>query len=347
MNAIRAEEERLLEEVHEESAAVLKKLKNVTLLTMPDPWDIETIKPKLVFYHRNRPDIQATFDSNPREVALALLNGGFLDSARLVLITHGFHNNFDTDWLHSYKDDILNRTAANKGQEHTVAILGWGGGADLLVFRYRQAASNVMTVGHWLANYTRAISEVKRGLLIYGIGHSLGAHVMGVAGRESKALSRITGLDPAGPCFEKVANSPTLNPGDASFVDVIHTDGYDSKLDPSEWFFPVNHYGSLIPIGHLDFYPNFGYHQPGAGTFTVAGSHLRALELFGWSITNPGRFLTADVLAEKPDFDEPVEKFIAGQYQVEMGFYADRSHLPPANASTLFYLKTNSQTPWV
>lgn len=193
MNAIRAEEERLLEEVHEESAAVLKKLKNVTLLTMPDPWDIETIKPKLVFYHRNRPDIQATFDSNPREVALALLNGGFLDSARLVLITHGFHNNFDTDWLHSYKDDILNRTAANKGQEHTVAILGWGGGADLLVFRYRQAASNVMTVGHWLANYTRAISEVKRGLLIYGIGHSLGAHVMGVAGRESKALSRITG----------------------------------------------------------------------------------------------------------------------------------------------------------
>ena len=155
------------------------------------------------------------------------------------------------------------------------------------------------------------------------------------------------GLDPAGPCFEKVANSPTLYKDDAPFVDVIHTDGYDSKLDPSEWFFPVNHYGSLIPIGTLDFYPNFGYHQPGAGTFTVAGSHLRSLELFAWSITNPGKLLTSDVLAGTPDFDLPVDKAMPGQFQVEMGYYAKKSQLPPKNASTLFYIKTNSQIPWV
>lgn len=189
MNAIRAKEEALFEEIHKEKEAVLKSLKNATLLTMPDPWDVGTIKPKIVFYHKGRPDIQIDFDTNPREVALKLLNNGFLDSYRLVMITHGFHNNFDTDWLHSYKDSILNSTK----EDHTVAVLGWGGGADLLVFRYRQAASNVMTVGHWLANYTRAINDVKKNLIIYGIGHSLGAHVMGVAGRESKALTRITG----------------------------------------------------------------------------------------------------------------------------------------------------------
>src|SRR5699024_9967156 len=131
-------------------------------------------------------------------------------------------------------------------------------------------------------------------------------------------FSFCTGLDPAGPCFEKVANSPTLNKSDAELVDVIHTAGYDSKLDPSEWFFPVNHYGSLVPIGTLDFYPNFGYHQPGAGTFTLAGSHLRSLELFAWSISNPDRFLTSDVLAGTPAFDEPVDKAIPSKYQVQM-----------------------------
>ena len=154
------------------------------------------------------------------------------------------------------------------------------------------------------------------------------------------------GLDPAGPCFEKVENSNTLIRTDAPFVDVIHTDGYDSKLDPSEWFFPVNHYGSLVPIGTIDFYPNFGYHQPGAGTFTVAGSHLRAIDLFQWSITNPDKFLTTKVLDGVPDFEDPVTSFKATPYKAEMGFWADRWLVPPSNFSTLYYLKTNKDVPW-
>ena len=158
------------------------------------------------------------------------------------------------------------------------------------------------------------------------------------------------GLDPAGPCFEKVDNSLTLNYKDAGFVDIMHTDGYDSKLDPSEWVFPVNHYGSLVPIGTMDFYPNFGYHQPNAGTFTVAGSHLRALDLFQWSILNPGKFITSATLNAVPDYDDPVEAWIPGKYKVEMGYYADRYQLPPGNAtdiSRLFYIKTNGRIPWV
>lgn len=155
------------------------------------------------------------------------------------------------------------------------------------------------------------------------------------------------GLDPAGPCFEKVPDSQTLRASDAKYVDIIHTDGYDSKLDPSEWFFPVNHYGSLVPIGTIDFYPNFGYHQPGAGTFTVAGSHLRALQLFEWSITNKGKFITDQVLIKKPDFDEPVDGNTSSKYKTEMGYWSDQWCVPPLNANTLFYLKTNKQEPWV
>lgn len=60
----------------------------------------------------------------------------------------------------------------------------------------------------------------------YFIGHSLGAHIAGQAARLlNKAgivVQRITGLDPAYPCFEN--NSMLrLNRNDARFVDVIHT----------------------------------------------------------------------------------------------------------------------------
>lgn len=62
----------------------------------------------------------------------------------------------------------------------------------------------------------------------YLVGHSLGAHLMGYAGRTAAALSfrlpRITGLDPASPGFFPL--NPFLIPlsrYDATFVDIMHT----------------------------------------------------------------------------------------------------------------------------
>lgn len=67
---------------------------------------------------------------------------------------------------------------------------------------------------------------------LHMVGHSMGAHLLGQAGRVAKFLSsnavrvpRITGLDPAGPGFYPV--NPYLiavNKFDANFVDIIHTD---------------------------------------------------------------------------------------------------------------------------
>lgn len=61
------------------------------------------------------------------------------------------------------------------------------------------------------------------------IGHSLGAHLLGYAARTARSrghvVSRVTGLDPAGPGFFPLNVFLTpLNFRDADFVDIIHTD---------------------------------------------------------------------------------------------------------------------------
>lgn len=59
------------------------------------------------------------------------------------------------------------------------------------------------------------------------VGHSLGAHIAGQTARLLKkdgiTVQRVTGLDPAHPCFENETASLRLRKSDAEFVDVIHT----------------------------------------------------------------------------------------------------------------------------
>lgn len=107
--------------------------------------------------------------------------------------------------------------------------------------------------------------------------------MVGAAGRafEEKMgykLGRITGLDPASPCFyhfnpsgPKFAGGTlrSLSKTDARFVDVIHTNG--GQLGVKE------------EIGHYDFYPNGGEEQPGCGD-NMKCSHERAPKLFAETI---------------------------------------------------------------
>jgi len=68
------------------------------------------------------------------------------------------------------------------------------------------------------------------------------------------------GLDPASPYFELTDISVRLDPSDAAFVDVIHTDGGGLHNIG---------FGVSQPLGHVDFYPNGGEQQPGCATDAV------------------------------------------------------------------------------
>lgn len=92
---------------------------------------------------------------------------------------------------------------------------------------------------------------------IHFIGHSLGSHVAGFAGKKVKELTGnrirlISGLDPAGPEFEiplRDKNS-RLSSEDATIVEAVHTN------------IGVN--GFTKPLGTTDFYVNGGGpYQPG------------------------------------------------------------------------------------
>lgn len=89
---------------------------------------------------------------------------------------------------------------------------------------------------------------------IHIIGHSLGAHVSGFAGRRIKPrIGRITALDPAGPCFGKLYSNSAhdrLNADDAVQVDIFH---YDDEF-----------LGLGGQHGQFDVYVNGGSSQPGA-----------------------------------------------------------------------------------
>lgn len=149
----------------------------------------------------------------------------------------------------------------------------------------------------------------------------------------------ILGLDPAGPGFELVNENLMLRSDDAPFVDVAHTDSHH-EFRSSENYALINKYGTLKPCGTLDIYVNYGYNQPNAADFTSAGSHLRSIELFAWSIENPGELRTQFCLKETPSIDRPVDKIKRTVQPAEMGYWAD------PKATGCYYLETNGEEPW-
>lgn len=132
-------------------------------------------------------------------------------------------------------------------------------------FYYFDSARRTDYVGKSIAEFIDfMVTEMDLSLDdVHIIGHSLGAHTAGFAGKyvTTGKVGRITGLDPAGPYFYLKGPEWRLDPTDAQFVDVIHT--------------AVGSAGHYKELGHVDFFPNGGIFQPGCGeTIILKGKRL-------------------------------------------------------------------------
>ncbi|KAJ0065115.1 hypothetical protein NL108_005592, partial [Boleophthalmus pectinirostris] len=189
---------------------------------------------------------------------------------------------------------------------------------------------------------------------IYLLGYSLGAHVAGIAGALSdKKISRITGLDPAGPTFEHADDQSTLSRDDAQFVDVLHTNTRGS---------PGRSIGIQRPLGHIDIYPNGGAFQPGCDIQnTLLGiaseglrglqnmdqlvkcSHERSIHLFIDSLVNLNQQSMAFRCNSKDAFNKGLCLSCRKNRCNKLGYNVNKVR---STRSTKMYLKTRDMMPY-
>ncbi|XP_045513100.1 pancreatic lipase-related protein 2-like isoform X2 [Pieris brassicae] len=117
------------------------------------------------------------------------------------------------------------------------------------------------------------------------LGFSLGGQTVSYIAKNFQVLtgrniSRITALEPAGPCFRTLGPTERLESTNADFVQVIHTN--------------IDGYGMANRMGHVDFYVNGGEYQPADLNLfpcTATCSHFRVLALWAIAVRNPEKFI--------------------------------------------------------
>ncbi|XP_075235998.1 pancreatic lipase-related protein 2-like [Lycorma delicatula] len=273
------------------------------------PESPEKVKPKYCLYTRhNKHFCQELIYSDSKTIYRSFL----VPTHKVYFIAHGFLENADRNWIRKLTAELLANNDVN------VITVDWGFGSSP---PYTQAVANIRLVGTITALLINTMST-KVGVqpeFCHVIGHSLGAHLAGYVGnilqtKFNRKLGRITGLDPAEPHFSKTDPIVRLDPTDANFVDIIHTDATP---------FIEGGLGMDEPIGHLDFYPNGGENQPGCdkgmmnyiqqeknsfikGIRKFLGcDHVRSLEYFTESVNTQCQFLAVECDSWK--------NFIAGE----------------------------------
>ncbi|XP_063395416.1 pancreatic lipase-related protein 3-like [Cydia fagiglandana] len=207
--------------------------------------------------------------SNPKEKQILIMGNkssvkksNFDPNKPTVFTSHGWLGDGNTEMNQLLTEVFLNDADVN------VIVLDWSG---LSKMGYVTAKESVPKVGrmygqfiYWLhKNFHMSLQK------IHLVGHSLGGHLVGSAGKELKgAAQRITALDPAGPLW--CCDRRRLSKRHAHYVEVIHTNAYMA--------------GFPRPCGHSDHYPNGGAFMPGCHSLDLICHHSRSYKYMAASI---------------------------------------------------------------
>ncbi|CRL01824.1 CLUMA_CG015039, isoform A [Clunio marinus] len=220
---------------------------------------------------------------------------------------------------------------------------------------YAWSAFNTQELGRGLGRGLAELIKVVPLENIHLMGHSLGAHIAGTAGKTfqeitNKQLPRITAFDPAKvrkvvnfleisliklfhlfslllllhqkPCFNEGESLLGVGRGDAEFVDVIHSDA--GGLGKSE------------AIGDADFFPN-GIVPLMPGCLTIFCSHSRAWEYYAETVYKGNE---SNFIGKKCGSLLSYEIDACIRQEVPMGYAC------PPTAKGNFFLKTSSKSPF-
>ena len=213
-----------------------------------------------------KPIKQATLE-NGKNIEFLALHGEIDPSKPTYVITAGY--------LTGSASDLLANTALllqDRVGDANFILVEWSeatghGFTPLSDALYIGAAKNAVQVGESLGNF---LSE--QGVnpdTLHLIGHSLGAHVSGIAGRQlfeqtGKKALEIVGLDPAGPGFSEnqrvlgqsineSGNLNKLDPSDAQNVITVSSNSTnDGVLNTITGFFGAGHFGIDENLGHVN-----------------------------------------------------------------------------------------------
>ncbi|CAK1585949.1 unnamed protein product [Parnassius mnemosyne] len=165
------------------------------------------------------------------------------------------------------------------------------------------------------------------------VGLSLGAQTMSFIAKSFQEItgvnvSRLTGLDPAGPCFRNLGPDQRLDQVDADFVEVVQTN--------------IDGFGMAAPIGHVNFYINGGEYQPGEVLWmpcNVLCSHIRSFTLWVAALKHPDSFIAmqCDSVQQARDKNCYDRKPLVTNL---LGLKVDKTK------PGIFYLSTNNNFPY-
>lgn len=246
----------------------------------------------------------------------------------LRVIIHGWKNEADSPMIKNVSSAYM------KKQDVTLMVVDWSLLAKENYLLARDLIHNVANVtGHML----RYLVEHNLAKLenVHLIGHSLGGHTVGLVGKKLQELGLqkvpvVFALDPAGPLFSLDEKEKRVDRDDAKLVVILHT----STI-----------LGFTEPLGHVDFYANFGFSQPGCKIDLLRQcAHSRAYMYFSDAILIGGderEFWAVKCNAEYDDLE--AEKCDPTDVTTRFG---ESLHKEADSLKGLYVFETNSEQPW-